>query len=350
MTSAARRPEAPRWHDAIAQCRELIGRSRRLVFENPGEALAAAREAARSADALPYPPDPLHQAELADLRAEAWGYLGNAQRVASDLDGAEEALRRAEDEASSGSGDPLLGARLAGLRASIEIPRGHYARAHELIAAALALVAGRDEELRTQLLVKKGFLLIEEDRAAEALPVLRDALRLVHPDEQLRLFLGIAANLAYALHKVGYSIAARSVIAELRPLHERLAERVSLLRLDWLEARIDDELGLAGRAEEKLRRVRDALVDQGVAYDAALVSLDLAALYAGQHRFPEIRQLAVEMFPIFQSRRIHREALAALILFRESIAGGRADPGFIAEVRRYLLRARHDRKLRFRRA
>jgi tetratricopeptide (TPR) repeat protein len=351
VASPTRPPAAGRHPDEV-RSRELVERSRSLVFDQPAEALAAAQEAARLAEGLPPSRDPARQADLADLKAEAWGYLGNAQRVTGDLDAAEASLDRAMDEASSGTGEPLLGARLASLQASVVALRERPAQAHELLRRALALCDGRDEELRIRLLLQKSYLLIEseEDRAGEALPALREALRLVRPHEQLRLFVWIAHNLASALHKVGYSIAARSLIAELRPLHERLGDRVTLLRLEWLEARIDEELGLAARAEEKLRRVRDALLEQGVPYDAALVSLDLAALYAGQHRFPEIRQLAMEMLPIFQSRRIHREALAALILFRESIAGGRADLAFVGEVRRYLLRARHDRNLRFRRS
>ncbi len=332
--------------DDERRCRELVARSRELVFREPREALAAAVAATEAAADLTAAPD--DAAALADLRAEAWAYRGNAQRVLTDLDAAEACFRRAEDELSDGSGDPSLTARLLDLHASLWAARGRGDEAAGLLDRALELCGDERSVLRAHLLVNKGYVLLQAGREATALPVLREALALLRPENELRLFLFAAGNLIKALHLVGYSIAARSLIAELRPLHDRLGDRISLLRLDWLEAQIDAELGAAARAEAKLRQVRDDLVEAGLAYDAALVSLDLANLLARDHRFVEIRQLALEMFPIFQSRRIHREALAALILFRESISGGRADLTFIAEVRTFLEKARQDTRLRFR--
>lgn len=333
---------------AETRCRERIDRARELVFDDPRAALAAAVEATELADGW-HPGGPHGAATAADLRAEAWAARGNALRVLTDLDAAEAAFERAEDERTEGSGDPLLAARLLGLVASLETARSRYDEALARLERAIGLARGRDEALLAHLTVTRGYVLVTVDRAAEALPVLREALRLLDPEHDLRLFLTAAHNMVKALHLVGYSIAARSLIAELRPLHDRLSDRVNRLRLEWLEAQIDHELGALAKAEEKLRRVRDGFLAHEMAYDAALVSLDLAALYAAQHRFPEIRQLAIEMFPIFQSRRIHREALAALILFRESIAGGRADLALLAEVRRFLHQSRQDPARRFRR-
>jgi hypothetical protein len=53
-------------------------------------------------------------------------------------------------------------------------------------------------------------------------------------------------------------------------------------------------------------------------YDAALVSLDLAILYAREHRTAELKRLAAEMAPIFESRDVHREAMAAFLMFRNA--------------------------------
>ena len=64
-----------------------------------------------------------------------------------------------------------------------------------------------------------------------------------------------------------------------------------------------------GPTPMKSRQAEAALIGQSVA------SLDLAALYAAQGRTAEVRRLAEEMLPVFTSRRIHREALAALIVF-----------------------------------
>ena len=54
-------------------------------------------------------------------------------------------------------------------------------------------------------------------------------------------------------------------------------------------------------------------------------------------------RIAAEMLPLFSARQIHREALAALTLWRD--AGGQA--GLTAELLAYLKRARFDPELRF---
>ena len=65
------------------------------------------------------------------------------------------------------------------------------------------------------------------------------------------------------------------------------------------------------------------------AYDTALVSLDLASLYAEQGRMAELKRIAEEMVPFFSSRQIHREALAALDYWRQAVEAerGLCQPG-----------------------
>jgi len=53
-------------------------------------------------------------------------------------------------------------------------------------------------------------------------------------------------------------------------------------------------------------------------YDAALVSLDLAVLFALEHRTEDLKRLAAEVMQVFESRDVHREAVAALILFQNA--------------------------------
>lgn len=52
-----------------------------------------------------------------------------------------------------------------------------------------------------------------------------------------------------------------------------------------------------------------------MSYDAALASLDLAVLWLEAGRAGKVRELSIEMEAIFRAKKIHREALAALILF-----------------------------------
>ncbi|HEX2224834.1 MAG TPA: hypothetical protein VHN15_11570, partial [Thermoanaerobaculia bacterium] len=107
-------------------------------------------------------------------------------------------------------------------------------------------------------------------------------------------------------------------------------------------------LGQSLRAETVLRAARDGFQELDLPYDLALVSLELALLCAEQGRAAEARRIAAEMLPLFASRQIHREALAALRLWQEAGGEGAGDSfALTAELLAYLKKARFDPELRF---
>jgi hypothetical protein len=57
---------------------------------------------------------------------------------------------------------------------------------------------------------------------------------------------------------------------------------------------------------------------RGNAWESALVALDLAALFARTERPREVRRIATEILPVFESRRVGRETVAALIAFHQA--------------------------------
>ena len=87
---------------------------------------------------------------------------------------------------------------------------------------------------------------------------------------------------------------------------------------------------------------------QGIGYDAAMVSLDLALLYVQEGRTGEVRRVAEEMVPVFAAQDVHREAMAALRLFQEAARREEVTAGLVREVVGFLKAARGDRELRFR--
>jgi hypothetical protein len=132
-----------------------------------------------------------------------------------------------------------------------------------------------------------------------------------------------------------------------RPLYLKMGDRLNLLRLRWLEGRVAQGLHRLEQAEAAFREVRDAFVDLGIEYDAALVSLDLAAVYVQQGRAVETRRLALEMLAFFESRQIHREAMAAFLVFCNAAKLEQAGLGLVQEVAAFLKQARHTHDLRF---
>lgn len=322
----------------------LIALGRERLFDQPGEAAELTRLAVAAAER----PEGSVRPARADLIARAWAQHANALRVAGDPAAAERAFGAAREHRDRGTGDPVLGARIAELEASLYKDQQRFERAHELLDRAIAVY--RREQLGERLgraLVKRGSFLLFEGRHAEALRATLETLPLLRPERDPRTFSIAAHNAISCLNATGYSIAARSLLDAVRSLHERLGDRINLLRLDWIAAEIDRELGLLPRAERALAEVREGFIERGMPYDAALVSLQLAEIYARDRDSLRLEKLAREMFPIFQSRALHRGALAALILFREAVAMRRADLRLIRDLAGYLRSARRDRELRF---
>jgi hypothetical protein len=100
-------------------------------------------------------------------------------------------------------------------------------------------------------------------------------------------------------------------------------------------------------AESLYASVRESLLEDEMAYDAALASLDLALVYAKQGRTAELKRVAEEIVPVFESQDVHREAATALMLFQDAVRTEHVTLRYLVELSRYLERARHDPTLAF---
>jgi hypothetical protein len=136
-------------------------------------------------------------------------------------------------------------------------------------------------------------------------------------------------------------------LAEQAPLYVRFGDPATLTLRGWLEGKIARGLGRPEEAERHLVSARNASLSQNLGYDAALVTLDLASLYQEQGRPAAVKPLATAMGRIFESREVHREAAAALILFQRAAREQRLTAAFLTELRAYLERARGDAGCRF---
>lgn len=328
-----------------AGCRSLLERCFDEVSDHPAQAVVTARKALRLARELAEeePAEP----RWADLEGRAWGALANAERVAADLDAAGKAMERAEACLAAGTGDPALAARLLDLQASLDRSSGRLedalSRIDDAVAAYLRL--GQRAGL-ARTLVKKGVYLAHAGDTERAVEVIHQAFEHLVPREDRRSVLAATQCLAYCLHRMGYDIPAAQLVDQALVAVGEGGDAVLVLRLEWLRVRIRMSLGHDGEAE--LRRIRDALLAEGLVYDAAIACLDLATCYARRRRLPDLQKLALEMFPVFTSREIHREALAALLLLRDQLSSGRAEVSFLEEIRAFLEDSRYDRRRRFR--
>jgi tetratricopeptide (TPR) repeat protein len=325
----------------------VLETAREWGFQDPGRALDLSRigaEIAERLDGAVY-----GAARVRDLAARAWSGLGGAQRIRGDFHAAEASFVRAEQRLKSGTGDLVEKAHVLLLKASLRGNQQRFREAFQLLDRVMSL--GRrceDDHLCGKALIMRGFLLGLANDPESAIRHLREGLAKVDPESDPRLVIVAQHNLTLYLAESGRYMEAMRLLDSARPLYYQVGDQMSLLRLRWLEGKIASALGHFPEAEELLRGVQKELVERELGYDAALLSLDLATIYASQGRSAEMRRLAEEMIPIFKSRDIHREAIAALFVFQKAAEMERVTLGLIRDVTSYLKESRAASSLRSR--
>jgi hypothetical protein len=143
--------------------------------------------------------------------------------------------------------------------------------------------------------------------------------RLVARSRDPNLLLLAVHNLVFYLNDADYGEHAAYLLDRVRALCQESGGSLHLLRLRWLEGKIAAGLGKHVEARAALNAVRREYLSRGMPYDAAVVALELAALYAEAGWTSEVEKLAEEMYPVFISRDLPREASAALLLFVDAV-------------------------------
>lgn len=285
---------------------------------------------------------------IEDLRGRAWGHVANARRVRSDLAGADRAIATAKEHLGKGTQDPLEIAVLLDLEGSLRRAQRNFPEAVRLLRQAAKIFLDHGDPHRSgRSLVNLSTVHYFAGEMDEALALLRRSLDLIDVEQEPRLRLCAQHNLIDYLTLSGRFEEAREVYRETRPIYRDFAEPWVQNRRRWVRGRILRGLERPGPAESLLLAARDGFLAEGIPYDTALVSLEIATLYAEQVRTAELKRLAAEMVPIFSSLHIHREALAALAFLTQAIESEAAGLELLTAVADYLRRAAHEPDLRF---
>ncbi|HEY9422856.1 MAG TPA: tetratricopeptide repeat protein [Thermoanaerobaculia bacterium] len=283
-----------------------------------------------------------------DLRARAFGYIGNARRIRSDLRGAEDAFQKAYAQLQEGTHDPLERAMLLDLEASLRRDQRLFDAAYKLLRRAISIFLQTGQRHRAgRSLVNLATVLHFSGDLSEAIPLLFQALELIDPEQEPRLLLCTRHNLIDDLAEASRFLEAQRLYRDTRSLYRSFPDAWTQNRRKWVKGKIARGLGQVDQAESLFLAARDGFIHEGIPYDTALVSLELATLYAEQRRTADLKRLAEEMVPIFSSLHIHREALAALAYLKQAAEAERATVDLVTGVAAYLRRAQHDPSLRF---
>jgi len=304
---------------------------------------SAAMVTARSLD-----PELYGRAAIGDLCARAAAELANAQRLNDQLENAEETLAQAEDFLEEGTGNPLILARLLEVEVSLRSDQKRLAEALELLDVLHPLYLQLGEmHLAGQALVSKGINTACDDRPREAVQLLRQGLELIDPERDPQLAAIGLHGLISALELCGEYRAAGRLLLE-SGLREAFArDPLNLARLRWLEGKIHAGMGKLWRAEQILAEVREGFLKRGQRYDAALVGLDLAAVWLQQGKSAAVRELAEEILETFAALGIRGEGIKAVRILREACRRETATPALAQRVSGFVRRLEWQPQLRF---
>jgi len=251
---------------------------------------------------------------LCGVLRTAWAHLGNVFRVRGDLKRAEEAFQKAEEYIVGSTTGTLPSLvqwdELGALEAVLLRDQGNLAEALRTIDHAAYSSLG-DPARKPAFFLEKACLHRQLGQPEEALK----ALSLAEGGAErsgARLRVRIEIERGEALCDLGRHGQVKKLPARLRKVAESLPlERARLL---CLEGRAASGAGRLEEANAALEKAHDALHDRAVA-NLAMLSFELAALYAGRGRTEDLKGLAERTLPLVEKPGLGREAAATLKLW-----------------------------------
>lgn len=294
----------------------LIERSHAARYQSPKKMLHLGRLAYLAAKACPAEDG---AGGLADLQAQAGGAYGNAQRVCGQLREADETLALAWARCEQGGVSPKVRGLLLSQISSLRTFQRRLEEAVQLAQAAEEIFRELgDTQALARAVVQRAIALTYSGDNEPAAEILQGVIPILDREEDPQLFLAAHHNLARCYIDLGRPDEAVSLFVESRPLYQQCRDPLILLRASWQEGQLLREIGHLESAESALLRSRDGMIDHGLAYEAAMVGLDLADVYANLGRKEDLRRMITEAMPILRSMQAGREVLASLLRLRQA--------------------------------
>jgi tetratricopeptide (TPR) repeat protein len=297
--------------------RLLIQNSHTARYRDAEEMLHLANLAQLAAEACS-PEAAGNELRLADLQARAWGQYGNALRVCGRPREADEAFSTAERRRTAGTGDPALRAWIFEKITPLYIFRERYEEAVELCEQAGQIYQDLGEtQLLASTLVQKAIASLYSGETQSAVRTLNQAIPLIDPLEDPQLLLAACHNLIRCYIDLGRPDQALLIYSEIRDLYHEIDDALILLRAVWQEGQLLRDLGHLRAAEKVLQQARKGFLDQSLAYEVALVSLDLASVYVKLGQAQELKETVATTLPIFLALQVGRETIASLLQLQQ---------------------------------
>lgn len=297
----------------------------------PGEALAAARRLLAWARAARY--SVRREALLADLGAEAWAAVANAHRVCSQYPAAAAAWRRVDALLAHGTQDPILVAEVAERKAAFWLGRLRSDKAEDCTRLAERIYSEVEDPVRlSRAQVIAGRVYAHAGQHERALAKGFAALDLVGPRQEPTIALGSVHLIAGLLAVAGDPHVALSWLQLHGPAVVEARIPMLQLRTAWLKGRLYARLKKWGEAQQQFEQLRSEFLVRRLEYDAALVGVELTLAYAEQRQLSAVWLLGQEMYEVYTSSNIPREASAILVPFAQAARQKKADVARLTEL------------------
>jgi tetratricopeptide (TPR) repeat protein/DNA-binding XRE family transcriptional regulator len=296
----------------VALCEE----SARLARKDTQRAAALAELAFDLANWMPL----YEERQRPAYQGDAQAFIANAFRVQGNLLRAKEAFEQADalwEAVEPADLSDLDRTRSLGLRASLLCDERNLEDAIFLLDQALE-AGPRGPVAWACLLIKKAKVYEELNQPDIALDLLEQAAPFLEQEPCPLLMCSHRSMIVGILWLLHRAEDAERWLGEAQALAEQLGTDLDKLRLRWLEGRIDASLGRRHEAIDKLRGVRAEFQERKIAYDTALVTLELSALLLEQGETAEVKELAKEMLRIFAEQEVPQEAEKAFRIFCEA--------------------------------
>lgn len=275
----------------------------------------------------------LEPSHLAELEIKGLAELGNAYRLVRDFSTAAQAFAAAEHRLEVRPAIPAeLNADVLWLKASLYQDEYRIEEALVLTQRALAL-AGEARVLRAEILLLQGGLLFDSGQVSQAILVFKTGFELLSPATEPYLAWVAMQYLAIAYHKSGDDAAATGWLERAEPVVRSLGQPRLMCLRDWLVGLLAKNQGDHAQADLHLRRAHAGYEKLQDLAHAAVLSLDLAALYLRLERFAEAAQLVAEALPQLASLGLSSEGILGVGLLRQALQTEALSTAVLEKVR-----------------
>lgn len=218
--------------------------------------------------------------------------------------------------------------------ASLHTAQRKFRKAGRVLDMAAEMSRSLGDPVRhCHVLVQKANLLLTLGRPAEVSDLLHQAAQDIDAASEPYLYFCTLQARALAYLDLDRPEEAAALLAEKSPhwLEEGNGHTAALYT--DLQARIATARGRHDEAAAGFTATRDQLLELDRDYDAILVSLDIADALLAAGRTAKAGELALSLVPMFKSRGVARETLAALRLLAEAARTAAVTTRLVAQVR-----------------